>query len=112
MEFIGKVLYKWSKEAIGAQGLEKQSIVIEEGNDKQYKDSIMVDFFGEKCGLIADFRPGDIVKILFNPRAKEYNGKRYNSMSGWKAELVQKSSGASSAPAAAPAYNDNDDLPF
>jgi hypothetical protein len=41
----------------------------------------MIDFFGEKCGLIADFRPGDIVKILFNPRAKEYNGKRYNSMS-------------------------------
>ena len=110
MEFIGKVLNKWNKEAIGAQGLEKQSIVLEESSDKQYKDSIMVDFFGEKCGLIWDFRPGDIVKILFNPRAKEYNGKRYNSMGWRKAEIVQKGSGTSSA--AEPAYNDNDDLPF
>ena len=50
----------------------------------------MVDFFGEKCGLIAEIKPGDIVKVLFNPRAKEYNGKRYNSISGRKIEVIQK----------------------
>jgi hypothetical protein len=34
-------------------------------------------------------------------------------MSWWKAELIQKASGAASSPTAAPAaYNDNDDLPF
>jgi len=109
MEFIGKVLYKSGKEAIGAQGLEKQSIALEESSDKQYKDSIMVDFFGDKCGLIADFKPGDIVKILFNPRAKEYNGKRYNSMNGRKAEVIQKWSWVS---ASAETYNENEDLPF
>ena len=111
MEFIGKVLNKSGQESIGSQGLAKQSISLEESNDKQYKDSIMVDFFGEKCGLIADLKPGDIVKVLFNPRAKEYNGRRYNSINGWKVEVIQKSSG-SEARAAAPAYDENEDLPF
>lgn len=111
MEFIGKVLTITKKEAIGAQGLEKQSIVLEESNDKQYKDSVMVDFFGDKCGLIAELAPNDIVKILFNPRAKEYNGRRYNSINGWKVELVQKGSSGAGA-SAAMAQEDNDDLPF
>jgi hypothetical protein len=33
----------------------------------------MVDFFGDKCAFIAEVKPGDILKVLFNPRAKEYN---------------------------------------
>jgi single-strand DNA-binding protein len=113
MEFIGKILTITKKEAIGAQGLEKQSVILEESNDKQYKDSIMVDFFGEKCGLIAELGTGDVVKMLFNPRAKEYNGRRYNSINGWKIEVIQKASGGSSAaaPVASP-YDDNEDLPF
>ncbi len=114
MEFIGKVMFKSGKEAIGAQGLEKQSIVVEESNDKQYKDNIMIDFFGEKCGLLADISNGDIIKVLFNPRAKEYNGRRYNSMNGWKLEIVSKSNGSSSSSTAAQPipYDDNEDLPF
>jgi single-strand DNA-binding protein len=67
---------------------------LEESNDKQYKDSIMVDFFGDKCAFIAEVKPGDILKVLFNPRAKEYNGRRYNSLNGWKVELIQKNGGS------------------
>lgn len=113
MEFIGKVLVKTGKEAIGAQGLEKQSLVLEEASDKQYKDSIMIDFFGEKCGLLADIDTGDTVKVLFNPRAKEYNGRRYNSMNGWKLEGMGKSNGTMGNNNAQPIpYDDNEDLPF
>jgi single-strand DNA-binding protein len=115
MEFIGKVLTKTAQESVWSQGLAKQSLVLEESNDKQYKDSIMVEFFGEKCGLIAEIKAGDIVKIFFNPRAKEYNGRWFNSINGWKIEVVQKGSG-SSAPsnnAAEPVpYDENEDLPF
>jgi Domain of unknown function (DUF3127) len=112
MEFIGKILTITKKEAIGAQGLEKQSVVLEESNDKQYKDSIMMDFFGEKCGLIAELGVGDVVKMYFNPRAKEYNARWYNSINGWKVEVIQKGNGASSAAPVAGGYDDNEDLPF
>ena len=115
MEFIGKVLYKSNQESIGSQWLAKQSISLEESNDKQYKDSIMVDFFGEKCGLIAEIKPGDIVKVLFNPRAKEYNGKRYNSINGRKVEVIQKGSWSAATWATQPepmGYDENEDLPF
>ena len=113
MEFIGKVLFKSAQEAIWSQWLAKQSLVLEESNDKQYKDSIMIEFFWEKCGLIADVQTGDIMKILFNPRAKEYNGRRYNSMNGWKVELIQKAGWSWSSSSAEPMpYDDNEDLPF
>ena len=111
MEFIGKVLTITKKETIGSQGLEKQSIILEESNDKQYKDSVMVDFFGEKCGLIGELQPNDIVKILFNPRAKEYNGRRYNSINGRRVEVIQKGGGSSSTVGAGE-YDQNEDLPF
>lgn len=113
MEFIGKILNKTAVESIGAQSLQKQSIIVEENNDKQYKDSIMIEFFGEKCNLLSDIRSGDIVKVLFNPRAKEYNGRRYNSMNGWKIETIQKwSSTSSNVSTNDLPYDDNEDLPF
>lgn len=113
MEFMGKVLNKTVVESIGSQWLSKQSLIVEESNDKQYKDSIMIEFFGEKCGLISDVRNGDVVKVLFNPRAKEYNGRRYNSMNGWKIEIVSKWNWqASSWNTKQPSHDDNDDLPF
>ncbi|MEI7477641.1 MAG: DUF3127 domain-containing protein [bacterium] len=113
MEFIGRILEVTKKETIGAQGVEKQSLVAEEQTDKQYKDSIMVDFFGEKCGLLSDVSVGDVVKILFNPRAKAYNGRRYNSLSGWKMEVVGKAGTAGAAKKAEKVpYDDNEDLPF
>lgn len=75
----------------------------------------MIDFFGDKCNLIADIKPGDIIKALFNPRAKEYNGRWYNSLNGWKIDVIQKASGSASGTttAAEPIpYDDNEDLPF
>lgn len=101
------------KETIGAQWLEKQSIIIEESTDKQYKDSIMVDFFWEKCGLLQQIKTGNIVKVLFNPRAKEYNNRRYNGINGWKIDIIDGSTQATkpAAQQAAP-YDDNEDLPF
>lgn len=116
MEFTGKVLNKTQIEAIWAQGLSKQSLIIEEASDKQYKDSIMIEFFGDKCGLISDVRTDDIVKVLFNPRAKEYNGRRYNSMNGWKIEIMWKASWQQAASGGSQqqnaSFDDNDDLPF
>lgn len=116
MDFTGKVLTKTPIESIGNQGLTKQSLILEEIKEGQYKDSIMVEFFWEKCAMISELRSGDTVKVLFNPRAKEYNGRRYNSMNGWKVEVVQKWSGsatAQSSQAETLPYDDNqDDLPF
>ncbi|MDE6449272.1 MAG: DUF3127 domain-containing protein [Muribaculaceae bacterium] len=89
-----------------------------------YPSKIMFDFFGER----ADQYPlsvGDEIKLSFDIESREYNGRWYTSIRGWKAEKTQGAATAAAAPAsdpfaaasAAPAFNpspadSNDDLPF
>ena len=53
MEFTGKVIYKGSKETVGQNGFEKLSMVLEEVTDKEYKASLMVEFFKDKIELVS-----------------------------------------------------------
>jgi glucan biosynthesis protein len=60
---------------------------MEEDSDKQYKDSIMIDFVGEeKVTLIDGVSEGSVITVHFNTRATEYNGRHYNNLNGWRIE--------------------------
>lgn len=110
MDFTGKIIYKGDKETIGQNGFEKMSIVLEEITDKDYKSSLMIEFFKEKIELAAGLKMGDTIKAYINPRAKEYNGRWYNSVSCWKLDIVAQGGGKSSS--SDKSYDDNEDLPF
>ncbi len=91
-----------------------------------YPSKIFFDFFGDR----ADQYPlavGDEIKLSFDIESREYNGRWFTSIRGWKAEKTQGA--AAPAPAAAPAADpfaaaapapqaftpaadSNDDLPF
>lgn len=111
MEFTGKIIYKGNKESIGQNGFEKLSLVLEEVTDKEYKASLMVEFFKDKIELASNLGLGDTIKVYVNPRAKEYNGRRYNSIACWKLDVIAGGKGGNSASSGG-SYNDNDDLPF
>jgi hypothetical protein len=50
------------------------TIVVEEINDKQYKDSLAFDFIGEeKVANARSVNVGDEVTVLYNTKASEYN---------------------------------------
>lgn len=110
MDFTGKIIYKGAKETVGQNGFEKLSIVLEEISDKDYKSSLMIEFFKEKIELAAPLNMGDTVKVYLNPRAKEYNGRWYNSVSCWKVDVISQGSGKGGN--SDESYDDNEDLPF
>ena len=110
MDFTGKVIFKGKRETFGQNGMEKMSLVVEEITDKDYKSSLMVECFKEKIELIENLKVGDTIKAYVNPRAKEYNGRRYNSVTCWKVDII--SSGGGSSSSSSSSYDDNDDLPF
>jgi hypothetical protein len=60
----------------------------------------MIDLLGEKTELIKQYKVGDHVKVSLNYRAKEYDGRRFNSIGAWKIEGDASSS------------NGGDELPF
>jgi hypothetical protein len=60
----------------------------------------MIDLLGEKTELIKQYKVGDHVKVSLNYRAREYDGRRFNSIGAWKIEGNGESS------------NGGDELPF
>lgn len=97
----------------------KREYVLE--TQETYPKKVHFDFFGER----ADQYPlnvGDTVRLSFDIESREYNGRWFTSIRGWKAENADAAQAAPQAPyQAAPgvpvppppmAPAGEDDLPF
>ena len=86
MTLEGKIIFISEETLVGQKQLPKVSFVIEEASDREFKNSLMIDLLGDRVDLIKQYNVGDHVKVFLNYRAKEYEGKRYNSIGAWKIE--------------------------
>ncbi|MDR0650938.1 MAG: DUF3127 domain-containing protein [Candidatus Peribacteria bacterium] len=100
MTIEGKIIFISVEALVGQKQLPKISFVIEENSDREFKNSLMIDLLGEKTELIKSFKEGDNIKVFLNYRAREYDGRRFNSIGAWKIEALGGNVSAS------------DDLPF
>ncbi len=98
----------WIEETVWANNLRKINFVLEEETDREFKSSMAIDVFGDKVDMMKDYKQWDKVKVGLNFRAREYNGRRFNSISAWKIDRLNWASATSPKPSA-PA---DDDLPF
>ena len=111
MQYTGTVKFIWPKETIGANALDKQTLVLEEETDREYKGGLAVDFFKEKTELLSNVKVGDLITVYINTRVNESKtqpGRYFNSITGWRLEAGagSESKGGSKKEEA------NDDLPF
>ncbi len=115
MELTGKIKVIFDEKTFPS-GFSKREFVIT--TDEKYPNDIMFELLKDKGSLINPFQSGDLVKVSFDLRGKEYNGRYYNSVVAWKIEAA----GAGSQPAQAytqapplpppPSMDGDDDLPF
>ncbi len=129
MEITGKVIValpEMSGTSKSGNAWKKREYVLE--TLENFPRKVHFDFFGER----ADQYPlnvGDVIKLSFDIESREYNGRWYTSIRGWKSEPASATAPAAAAPAAqpaaapfptaapvvnqAPAYGDTtEDLPF
>ena len=117
-------------------GFEKRELVVID-DDPRFPQDIAFNFVRDRTHILDSIAVGDFVKVTFDIRGREYNGRHYTDLTGWRVEKVQESAPggyppppapaapgayapprqASAAPApsapAAPASNEDlDDLPF
>jgi len=100
MEVTGKIILKLpaqSGTSAAGNAWTKQEYVLETMD--AYPKKIHFDFFGDRANQFP-LTEGQIVKLSFDIESREYNGRWYTSIRGWKAE------DASTAPAGAPAPAD------
>ena len=107
MQFTWSITHVGKVETIGEKSIPKQTIVLEEVTDREYKGSIAVDFRGDKTSLLEWFNVWDEVTVYLNSRAREYNNRRYNGISCRRID-----GGSWSSQQTSTSDNVDDDLPF
>lgn len=61
----------------------KREYVLE--TQETYPKKVYFDFFGERADQYP-LNPGDVIKLSFDIESREYNGRWFTSIRGWKAE--------------------------
>jgi len=92
MEIQGRIKQIFAPETVGANGFQKRDLVIT--TEEQYPNDIIIQFTQSKCALLDNLQVGQIVKIHFNLQGREWTSpqgevKYFNTVLGWKIELIQ-----------------------
>ena len=64
-------------------GFTKQEmvVIVEDG---KYPQEINIEFVQEKVSLLDSLQTGQTVTVTFDIRGREYNGRYFNNLQGWK----------------------------
>ena len=111
-ELTGKVKLLQETQTFGS-GFQKREIVVtvEEG---KYPQDICLEFVQDKINLLDSLSVGQEVTVTFDIRGREYNGRYYNNLQGWKISADAASEQPPVSDADVPANFDDfeDDIPF
>ena len=107
-EFVGTVK-KILPTFTAPSGFTKREVVVTSEGER-FPQDIAFEFVKEKIALLDSIQEADRVKIMFDLRGREYNGRYYVSVSGWKIEKADGSqaegaTGATTAASGATAAN-------
>lgn len=122
MEIEGKIIQLLDEQTgQGRNGTwRKREYVIE--TQEQYPKKVCFNLWGDKIDQFK-MNVGDLVKVHFDVESREYNGRWYTDVKGWKVESVgantadlpplpDEGSADLSAPDLNPPPPGEDDLPF
>lgn len=120
MELTGTLKLIKDKQSF-ASGFTKREFVVT--TEDQFPQDVAFELFKEKGSLIDNFKIGERLKVTFDIKGREWQGKHFVNLNAWKIESlgagagVQPSSTVSESPPAAPmpeTFNApvDDDLPF
>ena len=71
-----------SETIVVSEKFSKRDVVVT--TNEQYPQDILVQFSQDKCALLDNINEGMEVDVHYNLRGREYNGKYYVSLDGWK----------------------------
>lgn len=91
MEIVGRI--KQMPEVVNGvsasgKSWQKREVLIDD-EQGSYPNTLVLTAFGEKVEKLNTFNVGDLVRILFDTKAREYNGKYYNSIMLYEIELAE-----------------------
>jgi len=85
MQVKGRLIHVGEIETVGQNNMEKRIVAVE--TEGEYPQQIGIEMIKEKTKLITEGDQGRDVTVSINLRGREYNGKYYVNLSGWKVEF-------------------------
>lgn len=106
MEIQGRIKQIFPSQMIGQNGFEKRDLVIV--TEEQYPQTIIIQFTQQRCDLLDSLQVGQNVKVYINIRGREWTNpqgeaKYFNTIEGWKIEVIQTTNVAYQQPVQQPA---------
>ena len=92
MEIQGRIKQIFPSQMIGQNGFEKRDLVIV--TEENYPQTIIIQFTQQRCDLLDSLQVGQNVKVYINIRGREWRSpygetKYFNTIEGWKIEVIQ-----------------------
>ena len=116
LEIEGKIYRKLAPQSgTSARGTwSKQDFVLEYPDGNFTAQACFTAFGDDKVAELGKFAEGDTVRVSFNLRAREYNGRWYNDLRFQYVTAQENKTAPAPAPKPAPAKEDDPDadLPF
>ncbi len=82
-----------------SSGFQKREFVIT--TKEQYPQNVKFELIKDRIDLIAPYKAGDQIKVHFNVRGNEYNGKYFVNLQAWRLEPANSAGPSSSSSASA-----------
>lgn len=86
MKVTGEVLWVGQTE-VKSDKFKKRDIVIQ--TVAQFPETVVVQFANDKCDWLDKFGLANKVEVEFKLKAKQHNGRWFNSIEGWKIKTVE-----------------------
>lgn len=83
-EISGKVVKIFDVESKTAS-FQARDFVIETSTDR-YPQMIKFQLTQDRCSIVDNYKEGDDLKVYFDLRGREWNGKYFTNLNAWKVE--------------------------
>ncbi len=83
-ELTGKIKLIFEAKTFNSGFTKREMVVSVE--DGKYPQEILVEFVQDKVALLDSLSPGQEVTVTFDIRGREYNGRYFNNLQGWRVE--------------------------
>lgn len=106
LELEGRIVQKMAVQSgQSARGAWARQDFVVEYQDGNFPTSVCFSAWGQdKVQELDKYQVGDSVKVSFNVKGREYNGRWYNDLRVWRLAPAGAAPASAPAPAAAPAY--------
>ncbi|RMD72725.1 MAG: DUF3127 domain-containing protein [Bacteroidetes bacterium] len=101
-EIVGKLYKKFDTEVKSERFQAREFVLLVE--DGPYPQYVKFQLTQERCNLIDQYEEGDLIKVHFDLRGREWQGKFFTNLNAWRIESAQ--SDAPATPDAPPAEGD------